>query len=134
MKLKKNNENSHLGKQNKWLLRFDTKYLLLVIFCQHSYRNVKHFYSFLFLQCTDDDTFSDVFCENSQKLINVHLFALAANYYSLLGLGVCTPLEDILEALRGESQGTSGTFTFVFNFLFIHYRTCGVLVLEGRLL
>ncbi|KFZ64273.1 Methyltransferase-like 25, partial [Antrostomus carolinensis] len=55
----------------------------------------------------DDDTFSDVFCENSKKLINVHLFALAAKYYSLSNLGVCTPLEDILEALRGGNQGTT---------------------------
>ncbi|XP_010135498.1 PREDICTED: methyltransferase-like protein 25, partial [Buceros rhinoceros silvestris] len=59
----------------------------------------------------DDDMFSNVFCENSKKLINVHLFALAAKYYSLPGLQVCTPLEDILEALRGESQGTSGIQT-----------------------
>lgn len=59
----------------------------------------------------DDDTFSDVFCENSKKLINVHLFALAARHYSLPNLGVCTPLEDILEALRGDSQGASGIKT-----------------------
>ncbi|KFP56333.1 Methyltransferase-like 25, partial [Cariama cristata] len=55
----------------------------------------------------DDDVFSNVFCENSQKLINVHLFALAAKYYSLSSLGVCTPLEDVLEALRGDNQGTT---------------------------
>ncbi|NWS68030.1 MET25 protein, partial [Crotophaga sulcirostris] len=60
---------------------------------------------------TDDNTFSDVFCENSKKLINVHLFALAAKYYSLSNLGVCTPLEDILEALRGDSQVTTGIKT-----------------------
>ncbi|KFQ34453.1 Methyltransferase-like 25, partial [Mesitornis unicolor] len=59
----------------------------------------------------DEDTFSDVFCENSEKLINVHLFALAAKYYSLSSLGVCTPLEDLLEALRGDSQGTTGIKT-----------------------
>uniref|UniRef100_A0A8C2T0P0 Methyltransferase like 25 n=1 Tax=Coturnix japonica TaxID=93934 RepID=A0A8C2T0P0_COTJA len=59
----------------------------------------------------DDDTFSDVFCENSKKLINVHLFALAARHYSLPNLGVCTPLEEVLEALRGESQGASGIKT-----------------------
>ncbi|NXM68659.1 MET25 protein, partial [Serilophus lunatus] len=57
---------------------------------------------------TDDDMFSSVFCENSEKLINVHLFALAAKYYSLSSLGVCTPLEDILEALKGDSQGATG--------------------------
>ncbi|XP_051464950.1 probable methyltransferase-like protein 25 isoform X2 [Apus apus] len=59
----------------------------------------------------DDDTFSDVFCENSKKLINVHLFALAAKYYTLSSLGVCTPLEDLLEALRDDSQGTTGIKT-----------------------
>ncbi|NXS01257.1 MET25 protein, partial [Oxylabes madagascariensis] len=56
----------------------------------------------------DDDIFSGAFCENSEKLINVHLFALAAQYYSLSGLGVCTPLEDVLEALKGDSEGATG--------------------------
>ncbi|NXL50356.1 MET25 protein, partial [Podilymbus podiceps] len=60
---------------------------------------------------TDDDMFSDVFCEKSKKLINVHLFALAAKYYSLSNLGVCTPLQDVLEALRGDNQGTTGIKT-----------------------
>ncbi|KAM6302820.1 putative methyltransferase-like protein 25 [Podargus strigoides] len=55
----------------------------------------------------DDDTFSNVFCENSKKLIDVRLFALAAKYYSLSNLGVCTPLEDLLEALKGDNQGTT---------------------------
>ncbi|XP_072217681.1 probable methyltransferase-like protein 25 isoform X2 [Excalfactoria chinensis] len=55
----------------------------------------------------DDDSFSDVFCEDSKKLINIHLFALAAKHYSLPNLGVCTPLEEVLEALRGESQRAS---------------------------
>ncbi|XP_059672596.1 probable methyltransferase-like protein 25 isoform X2 [Gavia stellata] len=59
----------------------------------------------------DDDTFSNVFCENSRKLINAHLFALAAKYYSLSNLGVCTPLEDVLEALRGDNQATTGIKT-----------------------
>uniref|UniRef100_A0A8B9FAS0 Methyltransferase like 25 n=1 Tax=Amazona collaria TaxID=241587 RepID=A0A8B9FAS0_9PSIT len=58
-----------------------------------------------------DDTFSKVFCENSEKLIDVHLFALAAKYCSLSNLGVCTPLEDVLEALRGDNQGTTGIKT-----------------------
>ncbi|XP_072217682.1 probable methyltransferase-like protein 25 isoform X3 [Excalfactoria chinensis] len=59
----------------------------------------------------DDDSFSDVFCEDSKKLINIHLFALAAKHYSLPNLGVCTPLEEVLEALRGESQRASGIKT-----------------------
>ncbi|XP_020440293.2 LOW QUALITY PROTEIN: methyltransferase-like protein 25 [Corvus cornix cornix] len=57
---------------------------------------------------TDDDIFSSAFCENSEKLINVHLFALAAKYHSLSSLGVCTPLEDVLEALKGNSEGATG--------------------------
>ncbi|XP_041569135.2 probable methyltransferase-like protein 25 isoform X5 [Taeniopygia guttata] len=56
----------------------------------------------------DDDIFSSAFCENSEKLVNVHLFALAAKYYSLSNLGVCTPLEDVLEALKGDSEGAIG--------------------------
>ncbi|XP_066175330.1 probable methyltransferase-like protein 25 isoform X3 [Sylvia atricapilla] len=56
----------------------------------------------------DDDIFSSAFCEDSEKLINVHLFALAAKYYSLSNLGVCTPLEDMLEALKGDSEGAAG--------------------------
>ncbi|XP_010146794.1 PREDICTED: methyltransferase-like protein 25 [Eurypyga helias] len=59
----------------------------------------------------DEDTFTNVFCENSKKLINVHLFALAAKYYSLSSLGVCTPLEDVLKALRGDNQGRTGIKT-----------------------
>ncbi|NXO61577.1 MET25 protein, partial [Phainopepla nitens] len=55
----------------------------------------------------DDDIFSSAFCENSEKLINVHLFALAAKYYSLSNLGVCTPLENVLEALKGDSEGAT---------------------------
>ncbi|RMB99722.1 hypothetical protein DUI87_23724 [Hirundo rustica rustica] len=57
---------------------------------------------------TDDDVFSSAFCENSEKLINVHLFALAAEYYSLSNLGICTPLEDVLEALKGDNEGATG--------------------------
>ncbi|XP_064365752.1 probable methyltransferase-like protein 25 isoform X2 [Dromaius novaehollandiae] len=52
----------------------------------------------------DDCRLSSVFCENSKKLIDVQSFALAAKYYSLSNLGLCTPLEEILEALGGESQ------------------------------
>ncbi|XP_063997703.1 probable methyltransferase-like protein 25 isoform X2 [Pogoniulus pusillus] len=56
----------------------------------------------------DDDKFSSVFCDDSEKLINVHLFTLAAKCYSLSSLGVCTPLEEMLEALRGHNQGKPG--------------------------
>lgn len=34
MQLKKNNEFSHLGKQDKWPVVCDTKYLLPVVLCQ----------------------------------------------------------------------------------------------------
>ncbi|NXX49194.1 MET25 protein, partial [Tricholaema leucomelas] len=66
---------------------------------------------FPFVFPTDDDKFSSVFCDDSEKLINVHLFALAAKYYSLSSLGVCTPLEEMLEALRGHNQGKPGIKT-----------------------
>ncbi|NXG14271.1 MET25 protein, partial [Grallaria varia] len=63
---------------------------------------------FPFLLCADDDMLSSVFCENSEKLIDIHLFALAAKYYSLSNLGVSTPLEDVLEALKGNNQEATG--------------------------
>ncbi|XP_075284459.1 putative methyltransferase-like protein 25 isoform X1 [Opisthocomus hoazin] len=59
----------------------------------------------------DDDRFSNVFCEESKQLIDIDLFALAAKYYSLSSLGVCTPLEHVLEALRGDNQGRTGVKT-----------------------
>lgn len=92
----------------------DTKYLFPVVLCQQYWRAVKYCLQKSFLLCADDDIFSSAFCENSEKLINVHLFALAAKYYSLSNLGVCTPLEDVLEALKGDSEGATGIFTFVF--------------------
>ncbi|XP_067415977.1 probable methyltransferase-like protein 25 [Emydura macquarii macquarii] len=52
----------------------------------------------------DSCNFSNVFCENSQKLVNVEFFALAAKYHSLPNLGVCTPLEQMLGALNGKQQ------------------------------
>ncbi|NWJ06403.1 MET25 protein, partial [Crypturellus undulatus] len=53
---------------------------------------------------TDESMLSSVFCEKCQRLIDVQSFALAARYYSLSNLGLCTPLEELLEALRGERQ------------------------------
>ncbi|XP_032633393.1 putative methyltransferase-like protein 25 isoform X3 [Chelonoidis abingdonii] len=52
----------------------------------------------------DNCKFSNVFCENSQKLVNVQFFALAAKYHSLPSLEVCTPLEQMLEALSGKQH------------------------------
>ncbi|XP_075788645.1 putative methyltransferase-like protein 25 isoform X4 [Pelodiscus sinensis] len=52
----------------------------------------------------DNCKFSNVFCENSQKLVNVQFFALAAKYHSLPSLDVCTPLEQMLGALSGKQQ------------------------------
>uniref|UniRef100_A0A8D0FRN4 Methyltransferase like 25 n=1 Tax=Strix occidentalis caurina TaxID=311401 RepID=A0A8D0FRN4_STROC len=72
-------------------------------------RALRRFYNML--SFTELPFFGVVFCENSKKLINVHLFALAAKYYSFSNVGVCTPLEDLLEALRGDNQGTTGIKT-----------------------
>ncbi|NXG51264.1 MET25 protein, partial [Psilopogon haemacephalus] len=66
---------------------------------------------FLSVFPADDDKFSSVFCDDSEKLVNVHLFSLAAKYYSLSSLGVYTPLEEMFEALRGHNQGTAGIKT-----------------------
>nr|XP_020633467.1 methyltransferase-like protein 25 isoform X1 [Pogona vitticeps] len=52
--------------------------------------------------------FYNIFCEMSQRLINVQAFALAAKYYSMPNLGVCTPLDQMLEALNGKRQPSSG--------------------------
>ncbi|XP_037741645.1 methyltransferase-like protein 25 isoform X2 [Chelonia mydas] len=52
----------------------------------------------------DNCKFSNVFCENSQKLVNVQFFALAAKYHSLPSLEVCTPLEQMLGALSGKQH------------------------------
>uniref|UniRef100_A0A8C7EDE0 Methyltransferase like 25 n=1 Tax=Nothoprocta perdicaria TaxID=30464 RepID=A0A8C7EDE0_NOTPE len=54
---------------------------------------------------------SSVFCEESQKVMDVQSFALAARYYSLSNLGMCTPLEELLEALRGDHQERNGIKT-----------------------
>ncbi|KAM9169958.1 putative methyltransferase-like protein 25 isoform 2-T3 [Pangshura tecta] len=52
----------------------------------------------------DNCKFSNVFCENSQKLVNVQFFALAAKYHSLPSLEVCTPLDQMLGALSGKQH------------------------------
>ncbi|KAF6339904.1 methyltransferase like 25 [Rhinolophus ferrumequinum] len=52
--------------------------------------------------------FPKIFCETSQKLLSVEAFALAAKYYSLQNLGVCTPLEQLLVALRGNQTQKTG--------------------------
>ncbi|OBS79926.1 hypothetical protein A6R68_21873, partial [Neotoma lepida] len=41
-----------------------------------------------------------VFCEKSQKLLSTEAFALAAKHYSVQSLGLCTPFEQLLTALR----------------------------------
>ncbi|XP_036312413.1 probable methyltransferase-like protein 25 isoform X1 [Pipistrellus kuhlii] len=48
--------------------------------------------------------FSKIFCETSQKLVSVEAFALAAKYYSIQNLGICTPFEQLLVALRGIKE------------------------------
>ncbi|KAB0377700.1 hypothetical protein FD755_009278 [Muntiacus reevesi] len=54
-----------------------------------------------FLDVTD---FPKIFCETSQKLVNVEAFALAAKYYSVQNLGVCTPFDQLLVALHGNQK------------------------------
>ncbi|XP_076776231.1 putative methyltransferase-like protein 25 isoform X1 [Arvicanthis niloticus] len=41
-----------------------------------------------------------IFCETSQKLLSVEAFALTAKHYSVQNLGLCTPFEQLLTALR----------------------------------
>uniref|UniRef100_A0A8C3WNU8 Methyltransferase like 25 n=1 Tax=Catagonus wagneri TaxID=51154 RepID=A0A8C3WNU8_9CETA len=48
--------------------------------------------------------FPKIFCETSQKLVSVEAFALAAKCYSVQNLGICTPLEQLLVALRGNQK------------------------------
>ncbi|KAM8979698.1 putative methyltransferase-like protein 25 isoform 2-T2 [Sarcophilus harrisii] len=48
--------------------------------------------------------FSNIFCENSQKLVNVEAFAFAAKYYSLPYFGVCTSLEQLLITFNGDQR------------------------------
>nr|XP_058936365.1 probable methyltransferase-like protein 25 isoform X3 [Kogia breviceps] len=48
--------------------------------------------------------FPKIFCETSQKLVSVEGFALAAKYYSVQNLGICTPFEQLLVALRGNQK------------------------------
>ncbi|XP_006871883.1 PREDICTED: methyltransferase-like protein 25 [Chrysochloris asiatica] len=52
--------------------------------------------------------FSKIFCEISQKMVNVEAFALAAKYYSLQNLGVCTSFEQLLVALQGNQKQRMG--------------------------
>lgn len=53
---------------------------------------------------SDSTDFPKVFCETSQKLVSVEAFALAAKCYSVQNLGICTPLEQLLVALRGNKK------------------------------
>ncbi|KAF5926602.1 hypothetical protein HPG69_001231 [Diceros bicornis minor] len=52
--------------------------------------------------------FSKIFCETSQKLVSVEAFALAAKYYSIQNLGICTPFEQLLVALQGNQKQRTG--------------------------
>lgn len=65
---------------------------------------------------TDDCEFSTVFCEKTQKLVNMQAFVLAAKYHSVPDLEVCTPLEQMLEALNGKQEGRSGILEFILHF------------------
>ncbi|EMP26518.1 Putative protein C12orf26 [Chelonia mydas] len=68
------------------------------------YRVMSEFVLYRVVLYQDNCKFSNVFCENSQKLVNVQFFALAAKYHSLPSLEVCTPLEQMLGALSGKQH------------------------------
>lgn len=58
---------------------------------------------------SDLTSFPKIFCETSQKLVNIETFAIAVKYYSVQNLGLCTPFEQLLVALRGnQKQRTDG--------------------------
>ncbi|KAI4576915.1 hypothetical protein MJT46_002750 [Ovis ammon polii x Ovis aries] len=48
--------------------------------------------------------FPKIFCETSQKLVNVEAFALAAKCYSVQNLGICTAFDQLLVALHGNQK------------------------------
>uniref|UniRef100_A0A8D0DPQ1 Methyltransferase like 25 n=1 Tax=Salvator merianae TaxID=96440 RepID=A0A8D0DPQ1_SALMN len=58
-------------------------------------------------EAADGCSFSSILCENSQRLINVQAFAVAAKFYSMPNLGVCIPLKQLLEALNRRQQPKS---------------------------
>uniref|UniRef100_F6QFT3 Methyltransferase like 25 n=1 Tax=Rattus norvegicus TaxID=10116 RepID=F6QFT3_RAT len=45
-----------------------------------------------------------IFCETSQKLLSVEAFVLTAKHYSVQNLGLCTPSEQLLTALRVNTE------------------------------
>ncbi|XP_049991404.1 probable methyltransferase-like protein 25 isoform X2 [Alexandromys fortis] len=49
-----------------------------------------------------------VFCETSRKLLNVEAFAWAVKHYSVQSLGLCTPFEQLLTALRVNKEQRTG--------------------------
>ncbi|XP_007517260.1 probable methyltransferase-like protein 25 isoform X2 [Erinaceus europaeus] len=64
------------------------------------------------VECERSAGFTDfpkIFCETSQKLVNVEAFALTAKYYSMKNLGISTPFEKLLVALQvNQKQKTAG--------------------------
>ncbi|XP_012297508.2 probable methyltransferase-like protein 25 isoform X1 [Aotus nancymaae] len=57
---------------------------------------------------TGTTDFPKIFCETSQKLVSVEAFALAAKYYSIQNLEICTPFEQLLVALQGNQNQRIG--------------------------
>lgn len=49
-----------------------------------------------------------IFCETSQKLLSVEAFALTAKHFSVQTLGLCTPFEQLLTALRVNKKQRIG--------------------------
>ncbi|XP_039724900.1 putative methyltransferase-like protein 25 isoform X1 [Pteropus medius] len=52
--------------------------------------------------------FPQIFCGTSRKLVSVEAFALAAKYYCIQNLGICTPFEQLLISLRGNQKQKTG--------------------------
>ncbi|XP_031204664.1 methyltransferase-like protein 25 isoform X2 [Mastomys coucha] len=48
-----------------------------------------------------------IFCETSQKLLSVEAFALTAEHCSVRSSGLCTPVEQLLTALRANKRQTT---------------------------
>ncbi|XP_076967643.1 putative methyltransferase-like protein 25 [Tamandua tetradactyla] len=57
---------------------------------------------------SDITNFPKIFCETSKKLVSVEDFALAAKYYSVQSLEICTPFEQLLIALQGNQKKRTG--------------------------
>lgn len=58
-----------------------------------------------------------VFCETSRKLLSVEAFARAVKHYSVQSLGLCTPFEQLLTALRVNKEQRTGEHVKAIQFM-----------------